>query len=45
MYGLTDNHSNRGVELYSSYYDMFKSFSERGDINYFIGAWCVFLFL
>ncbi|CAK70148.1 unnamed protein product (macronuclear) [Paramecium tetraurelia] len=45
MFGLTDNHSNRGVELYSSYYDMFISFQERGDLYYFVGAWCVFLFL
>lgn len=26
MFGLTDNHSNRGVELYESYYDMYTSF-------------------
>jgi MFS superfamily sulfate permease-like transporter len=26
MFGLTDNHSNRGVELYESYYDMYVSF-------------------
>ncbi|TNV75020.1 hypothetical protein FGO68_gene2290 [Halteria grandinella] len=45
MFGLTDNHSNRGVELYESYYDMYVSFFQRGDLNFAMAAWGVFIFL
>lgn len=42
MFGLTDNHANRGVQLYSSYYEMYESYITRGDLRYALAAWFIF---
>ena len=45
MFGLTDNHANRGIKLYESYLDMYTSYLKRGSLPYFFGAWSVFVLL